>query len=89
MDYTFFKDYEKVCSFDSIRPGKRAGDPTVNDIRPLQYKDGEIHYKLRHPDEWQKLPQRVRVNNNSLESLYSEPRKIDSTKFENLQSLKQ
>lgn len=88
LDYKFFKDYEKVCSFDSIRPGKRAGDPTVNDIRALQYKDGEIHYKLRHPDEWQKLPQRARVNNNSLETLFTEPRKIDSTKFENLQSLK-
>lgn len=89
LDYTFFKDYEKVCNYDSIRPGKRAGDPTVNDIRALQYKDGEIYYKLRQPDEWKKLPQRVRTNNNILASLYTEPRKIDGTKFENLQSLKQ
>ncbi|CAG9834918.1 unnamed protein product [Diabrotica balteata] len=69
--------YKKVCNYDFIRPGKKAGDPTVNDIRALHYTDGEIYYKLRQPDDWQKLSQRVRVNSNSLKSLYTEARKIE------------
>lgn len=49
-----------------------------------------IFYKLRHPDEWKILPQRLRANNPSsvVSRLYNEPRKIDKTKYDSLQSLK-
>jgi len=30
------------------------GDPTVTDIRCIQYlPSGDVQYKLRHADEWQ------------------------------------
>ena len=33
--------------FLSIRPGKKAGDPTVHDLRALQFSsDGKVHFKL-------------------------------------------
>lgn len=76
-----------ICQLDSLRPGKRAGDPVVTDIRGLLYKNGQIYYKLRQPHEWQLLPQR-RVAGGNLVSLYDEHRKIEKTKFDSLQSLK-
>lgn len=90
VDYNFFKNYEDDVCLDSIRPGKNAGDPTVNGIRALLYKDGSIFYKLRHPDEWKMLPQRLRIYNPTfvVTQLYNEPRKIDKTKYYSLQSLK-
>lgn len=87
LDYSFFKNYEH--NYESIRPGKKAGDPTVNDIRGLLYRNGDIYYKLRHPEDWQKLPQRARNNSCSLSPLYTEPRQIERSKFDHLQSLKE
>lgn len=90
VDYNFFKNYENDVCLPSIRPGKKAGDPTVNDIRALLYKNGSIFYKLRQPDEWKILPQRLRAYNSTfvVTQLYNEPRKIDKTKYDSLQSLK-
>lgn len=88
VDFTFFKNHEQVCHLDSMRPGKRAGDPVVTDIRGLLYKNGEIFYKLRHPQEWQLLPQRVRAINTNLSNVYTEPRKLEKSKYQSLQSLK-
>lgn len=65
LENKFFKNYERTCQLDSIRPGKKAGDPVVTDIRGLLYKGGDIFFKLRHPDEWKILPQRrLRTNLN-------------------------
>lgn len=90
VDYTFFKKYDDDVCLDSLRPGKKTGDPTVNDLRGLLYKDGEVYYKLRHPDDWTILPQRVRhfETTSTPEQLYNEPRQIEKSKFESLQSLK-
>lgn len=88
LDYTFFKNYSKICKLDSIRPGKKAGDPVVTNIRALLYKNGEIFYKLRHPEDWAKLPQRLQCNKSKLLSLYSAERKIENSKYECLQALK-
>lgn len=88
LEYKFFKNYERTCQLDSIRPGKKAGDPVVTDIRELLYKDGDIFFKLRHPDEWKILPQRRLRIILKLTALYNTPRKIDKTKYDSLQSLK-
>lgn len=88
VDYTFFKNYEDVCQFDSIRPGKKAGDPVVTDIRAALYKGGKFFYKLRQTEEWQLLPQRLHNNDKDLVDLYDEPRKIEKSKYDSLQSLK-
>ncbi len=46
----------------SIRPGKKAGDPTVYDLRALEFKStGAINYKLDFSENsrWEQLPQRI------------------------------
>jgi len=50
IDFSFFKDFDGMSSnFSSIRPGKKAGDPVVTDVRGFQYRgNGEVLYKLRH-----------------------------------------
>lgn len=84
LDYTFFKNIEMLCQLDSLRPGKKAGDPVVTDIRGLLYKNGQIYNKLRQPHECQLLPQRLRLPGGNLVSLYDEPRKIEKNKFDGL-----
>lgn len=40
-DVTFFKKYElESYRFDTIRPGKEPGDPTVTNIKALRYNCG-------------------------------------------------
>lgn len=91
VDHTFFKDYENNSNnFTSIRPGRKVGDPTVTDIRALQYlPTGKVQYKLRHVDDWADLPQR-RPNKPTatLKPLYKAARKLKKDKFSALQELK-
>ncbi|KAF2889390.1 hypothetical protein ILUMI_16783 [Ignelater luminosus] len=58
VGYTFFKNFESVpFSIHSLRPGKKAGEPVVTDIRALEYRNnGEILFKLRHTGAFQFLP---------------------------------
>ena len=88
LDHTFFKDFTGVGVLKSIRPGSRAGDPTVAHLRALKYsRDGNVHYKLRHPEEWEELPKpRVRrvhheEPHNGLPRLYTEKRPIAENKL--------
>ena len=39
IDHTFFKDFSTIREYSSIRPGRKAGDPTVVDLRCLKYGD--------------------------------------------------
>lgn len=51
MSFDFVKDYaeKSTLMYDSIRPGKKTGDPTVNDIRVIKYSpDGRIQVKICH-----------------------------------------
>lgn len=94
LNHTYFKDFSKINFFNSIRPGRKTGDPTVKDIRALKYNaDRSIEYKIRHSDEFQILP--VRFNNKcsivpmeQLPRLYQNKLKIKREKFEHLNSLK-
>ena len=36
VDYSFFQDFSKVKICKSIRPGSKAGDPTVHDLRAVR-----------------------------------------------------
>lgn len=40
LDHTFFKDFSiaEMMVYKSIRPGHRPGDPTVNELRWIQYE---------------------------------------------------
>ncbi|KAB0793756.1 hypothetical protein PPYR_13376 [Photinus pyralis] len=95
LDHTFFKDYSKLNLIKSIRPGYKVGDPTVNNLRALKYNsDGQIEFKIKHSEEYEVMPMRLKKNlnkgvpNNSLPALYSEPLKIKNEKFEHLMFLK-
>lgn len=45
LDYTFFTDFSKELIYKSIRPGKKAGDLVVTDLRMLEYRpNGTIWY---------------------------------------------
>lgn len=54
---TFFKKYElKSYRCDTIRPGKKAGDPTVTYVKALRYNsEGSIEFKLNFDDEYSDL----------------------------------
>ncbi|XP_045484411.1 uncharacterized protein LOC123689220 [Pieris rapae] len=93
-DYTFFKDYSRkdYLVYESIRPGRVAGDKCVTNIRVLRYNtNSTIDYKLMYSDEYMRLPRRAKP----IESLLSEPpqlhdgpQKITKAKFNHLQELK-
>ena len=90
INFDFFKNYDSLPSnFSSIRPGKKAGDPVVTDIRAFLYKpSGEVLYKLRHPDDWTLLPCRRRVVNCTPPVLYTASIAISADKYKHLQELK-
>uniref|UniRef100_A0A6P7H2S5 Uncharacterized protein LOC114346239 n=1 Tax=Diabrotica virgifera virgifera TaxID=50390 RepID=A0A6P7H2S5_DIAVI len=93
LTHEFFKSFASLQFYKSIRPGKAIGDAKVTDIRALQYKQGNLYFKLRFTDEWQLLPQRCdkRVSVKPIESLpnlHENRLKISSRKFKDLQQLK-
>ncbi|KAL7373889.1 hypothetical protein ABVT39_016715 [Epinephelus coioides] len=71
--------------FISIRPGKKAGDPTVHDLRALQFSsEGKVHFIA-----WEALPQRVQVPNEPIAWIRMFPctLPIKERKFQDLQSM--
>ena len=93
VENDFFKSYSSLKYYDSIRPGKKVGDPHVNDIRVLQYTpSGNILYKLSFDDVFQEIPKRRNFvcpkANDVVESLHSGPLQIKKTKYDHLQQLK-
>ncbi|KAH9635147.1 hypothetical protein HF086_009487 [Spodoptera exigua] len=97
LDYSFFDDFSDKNSFmyDSIRPGRSVNDPTVTDIRALQYNpSGVIKYKLNFEEDYQDLPRRIRRRVVMPETLPPRPKlyqsriKISVTKWKHLQELK-
>lgn len=94
LNHSYFKNFDDVKFYNSIRPGKKKGDPCVVNIRCLMYSPtGSISYKLSYLDEWKILPQPKNLNVKSspfkdLPSLYNESQKIKPQKFQHLQELK-
>lgn len=94
LDHTFFKNYESLKYFKSIRPGKKVGDPCVTDIRALKYNKEGLMYKLRFGDEYNNLPVRTTVTaveatmTRDIPILYKDRLKIKKRKYEDLQELK-
>lgn len=95
LDYKFFKNYASLGLVSSIRPGSKAGDPTVNEIRCIRYHpDGNVEFKLSHDDAWSVLPigrrsQRLsKESEKDIPSLYRHPLKVKLQKWKHLQDLK-
>lgn len=103
IDYSFFKNYDAVCSLKSLRPGKKAGDKIVTNICKLLYtKEGEIFYKTSFDNDWTILHEQnktskrtrasiknVHIPEQELSQLYNAQLPISSSKYYDLQSLKQ
>jgi len=93
LDHRFFKKYEALNYYNSIRPGSNV----VTDIRVLKYhhNEGKIQYKLNHTDtEFKDIP-KARSNrtrpistNDAVENLYKSSIPIKKTKYEHLMQLK-
>lgn len=94
LQHDFFKNFEDIKFYTSIRPGRSKGEPVVTDIKALHYlNNGTIEYKLRHRECWKILPKRISklakmYRFDELPRLYSERRKIKSEKYNHLQQLK-
>ncbi|CAH1964526.1 unnamed protein product [Acanthoscelides obtectus] len=93
VDHDFFTNYNNVQVYKSIRPGRKVNDPTVTDLRALQYSPtGKIFYKLKFDDPYQELPMRTTrtkpTENVVLTQLPKERLKIKNTKFDHFQKLK-
>lgn len=51
LDHTFFKNYDSLNYYTTIRPGSGVGSSPVTDLRVLRYNtNGTIEYKLKHSD---------------------------------------
>ena len=76
----------------SIRPGRKVGDPTVNELSHLKYSaSGTIEYKIFNGiDDYQTLPIRLGAIEHQISAkpLYKESLKITKKKFEDLQAMK-
>lgn len=93
LDFSFFKDYSQSehLRYSSIRPGKMAFDPVINDIKCIQYsKEGKITVKLDYEQEFMDLPVRPKRMGVILDypPLLNAPCKIKKEKFQHLQELK-
>ncbi|CAG9786483.1 unnamed protein product [Diatraea saccharalis] len=92
--HKYFKKFDNIQFYKSIRPGISKGDPKVTDIRALRYESvGSVLYKTWYKHEWQPLPQRrslqvhpCEVSN--LSQLHQNRRKITLRKFQDLQEIK-
>lgn len=95
LQHDFFKNFESVLNYKSIRPGTRTGDPVVTDIRQLRYStEGKIYYRLGFTDDTPELPLPRRIHKfqprsiDDLPPLYTQRLKIKKSKFLHLQELK-
>lgn len=94
LNYDFFKNFAdpRISRFSSIRPGSKAHDPTVNQLRAMIYlPSGKVMYKIDFNEEYRDLPRKITPYNSSLhepEQLHNECLKITKTKYTHLQQLK-
>ena len=78
----------------SIRPGKRAGDPTVSDVHVCAYQytatDGnaQISNKLYWDDNWKHLPERLSPQRKFWQQMNVERLPITTSKYNDLQAMK-
>lgn len=94
LTFDFIRNYsvKESMVYESIRPGKSVGDPTVTDIRAILFSpSGDIKNKLNFNEDFQNLPQMKRVAKPlslySFPQLHSESLKISNIKWKDLQDL--
>lgn len=91
MKYTDFMKMDGAY-LNNIRPGKKAGDPTVHNLRGLRYEsEGQVSYKLSLSEDatWEALPQRIQaINNLQWNAMFQAAHPIKLRKYNDLQSMK-
>jgi len=95
LDFSFFKDYTRLenLRYTSIRPGRKPHDPTVTDLRTLEYNpsSGDIKYKTSFDDS---ISQPLPIRPKSIEvvdeypALHTARIPISDVKWNHLQQLK-
>ena len=91
MTYDKFFDFSQISYLQSIRPGKKPGEPQVHQLRALKYTpEAQILFKIDHTDEFKALPQRIKKLSKPYEitKLFPQRLKIKKSKFDHLQQLK-
>lgn len=92
LSYDFFKDFtvSSLQYYESIRPGRKSGDPVLTDVSCLKYTSSGILYKLEYDDEYQILPQRLMKVDKKIEApaLFSSVIPLKFSKWKHLQELK-
>lgn len=95
LTFDFIRNYsaKESMMYESIRPGKSVGDPTVTDIRAILYSpSGDIKTKLNFNEDFQNLPQMKNIAKPlslcTFPQLHSESLKILNIKWKNLKDLK-
>ena len=95
LSHDFFRKVEgNINLISAIRPGKRAGDPQVVDLKAIMYTKENVFFKLRHSHlEWSTLPIRLPANLKcvdfeTLPPLYRSRLPIKKEKYQHLQELK-
>lgn len=98
LSHEFFMKYDNKDNFryQSIRPGRKKDDPTVNQLKCLKYEsDGIIYYKTDYQQEcYAPLPQRLNGNLTANIPkkqllLYKNRLPITKQKYDHLQELTQ
>ncbi|GBM90289.1 hypothetical protein AVEN_90908-1 [Araneus ventricosus] len=91
LNHTFISDYSYSMAYESIKPGEETGDPTVNELKWIQYEpSGRIYYKLDLEDQLTELPRRPLTISDvfALPRLYTSRSAILRDKWTDLQSMK-
>lgn len=92
LTHDFFWKYDENYTYSSIRPGRSANDPKVNDVKVFKYSpEGKIFFKLNHDEEYAELPCRQKNAKNDdalpVRKLYENRIKLTRRKFNDLQDL--
>lgn len=93
MSFDFEKDFgnKSKLVYDSIRPGRKPGNPVVTDIKVIKYQpNGKVKVKLNSfKSEFIDLPQRKKLANvpslTEFEQLHDDPLQISKRKWNDCQ----
>ncbi|KAG8247453.1 hypothetical protein J6590_108779 [Homalodisca vitripennis] len=82
---------KETLIYQSIRPGRGKGDPTVYDIAAIRYNpNGKIETKLDFKSSYVELPRRPKQGMfvTAFPPLYHQKVPVKSSKYKDLQDLK-
>lgn len=93
LQFNDFKDYSHLKNIRSIRPGYKAGDLTVSDLKCLKFVPGcQVFFKSSYNLDWEMSPKRsfstLIEHDSPPRKLFNQRLKIKADKFKNLQDLR-